>query len=296
MKKYLILFALLFSVIAHAASVPAFYGTIKQAEIKHANIAYYRFGEGKPLILVTGHGDTMTMWHPEFLKKMSKNHEVIIFDYPGIGASTIEGNYPNSMEQFSQIVQGFIATQNVNKPDILGFSMGGSLVLYMLTKAGDQFDHAIVIGAKAGGKKTIAPQSKFFNMLSDPEVTPANAIKTLLFPATAAKQANAYLEVLAQMPQEEMNPAALKAQAQTVTAENNGIGLWNQMPHILNNVLVVNGTDDLLTPVKNAAMIAEAIPGAWMVQIKDAGHGVLFQEPGFMADLAELFLNTTARS
>lgn len=132
MKKCLLL--LMFIHLSFAGGVPEFYGSMKQVTLGDKTITYYRFGAGKPLVLITGHGDSMTMWHPEFLKKVSANHQVIMFDYPGIGDSTTTGNYPKTMDELAQLVQSFIATQKLTKPDLLGFSMGGSLLLYMTTR------------------------------------------------------------------------------------------------------------------------------------------------------------------
>ncbi|MGQ3891344.1 alpha/beta fold hydrolase [Legionella sp. CNM-4043-24] len=291
MKSWLSALCLLFASLGFANAVPDFYGPLRHAEVGNANIAYYRFGFGAPLLLITGHGDAMTMWHPTLLKKLSKTREVIMFDYPGIGESTIKGEYPNSMEKLSSLVQAFIESQKLERPDLLGFSMGGSLALYMSTQNGSKYHHVVLVGAKAGGKKTVVPDARSFNMLNDTKISPATAIKTLLFPATAAPQADAYLKILSQMPIPKMNPDALKAQSEAVNAENQGEGVWDRLPLIKNRVLVINGTEDILTPVQNAPMIAAAIPGAWLAQIKGAGHGVLFQEPDFTGDLIELFLS-----
>lgn len=291
MRLWALFIGLFFGISAYAGSVPAFYGTLKTVDVQNAHIAYYRFGQGKPLVMVTGHGDNMLMWHPDFLQQISQHREVIMFDYPGIGQSTIKGAYPNTMAKMSSIVQAFIDSQKLTKPDILGFSMGGSLVLFMATEYSHQYDHVIVIGAKAGGKKTVVPEKKYFDMLSDPTIPPDVAAKTLLFPPSAAAQADAYLKVVASMPPEQMNKAALQAQAEAVNGENNGPGIWNQLVKINNKTLVISGTDDVLSPVQNAVMIASGINGAWLARINGAGHGVLFQQPQFIANLVELFLN-----
>ena len=291
MKQWLLIICLLIGSVASAGTVPDFYGPLKQAQVGDASISYYRFGTGAPLVMITGHGDAMVMWHPALLKKLSQTREVIIFDYPGVGESTIKGDYPDSMDKLSRLVQAFIENQQLDRPDLLGFSMGGSLALYMTTQYGDKYHHVVLVGAKAGGKKTVTPDPKYFNMLNDTKMSPAVAIKTLLFPATAAAQADAYLKVLSQMPIPKMNPEAMKAQSEAVNAENSGAGIWDKLPLIKNRVLVINGSDDILTPVQNAPMIASAIPGAWLAQIKGAGHGVLFQEPEFTGDLIELFLS-----
>lgn len=291
MKRFFFLFILLITSTIEAGSVPDFYGPLKKVTVNNASIAYYRFGYGAPLVMLTGHGDSMTMWHPAFLKKLSKNREVIIFDYPGIGESTITGDYPDSMDQLSKLVQSFISSQQLERPDMLGFSMGGSLLLYMATQNSSSYNHVVVVGAKAGGKKTIVPEEKYFKMLSDPKIAPDVAVKTLLFPANARPEADAYLKILSTMPKATMNGTALLAQAQAVNSENQGPGIWDLLSKIKNRTLVMNGTDDVLTPTQNAVMIASSIPGAWLMQIKGTGHGLLFQAPEFTGDLIELFLS-----
>jgi pimeloyl-ACP methyl ester carboxylesterase len=273
-----------------AAAVPSFYGPAQQVSVNQANISFYRFGSGKPLVMITGHGDNMNMWPPLLLKQLSKHRTIIIFDYPGIGKSTINGDFPSTFEELTNLIQAFIKSQKLNKPDILGFSMGGSLLLYLATQHSDAYDHIIVIGAKAGGKQTIQPSAANFNLLKNTDVSPAVVIKTLLFPASAGKQADAYINGVMQLPQEKMDKKALAAQATAVTADNEGTGIWNDLPNIHNKILVLNGMEDVLTPVQNAVMIAAAIPGAWLVQVQGAGHGILFQEPDFAERLLELFL------
>jgi pimeloyl-ACP methyl ester carboxylesterase len=46
-----------------------------------------------------------------------------------------------------------------------------------------------------------------------------------------------------------------------------------------NPTLVITGTGDLIVPPTNYLVIAEKIPGAWLVQIKGGGHGFMFQYP-----------------
>ncbi len=292
MRNILLILGLLISSVVHSGAIPEFYGSIKKTKVGNATISYYHFGHGKPLVLVTGHGNSMLMWHPEFLKQLSSHREVIMFDYPGIGESTIDGPYPNTIEQLSSLVTAFIDKLKLNEPDILGFSMGGSLVLRMATQNSSHFDHVIVVAAKAGGNQSVLPRRRYFDMLSDPDISPNVAIKTLLFPIKAIKQADAYFNVLSQLPPQKMDNAALKAQAQAIETEVGGEGILRHLVLIKSKVLVLNGAQDILTPVQNALMIADATPGAWLIQIRGAGHGVLFQEPEYSAQIMELFLRS----
>ena len=44
----------------------------------------------------------------------------------------------------------------------------------------------------------------------------------------------------------------------------------------------------------NSLKIVEKIPGAWLVQIKDAGHAVVDQYPAEISKILNTFLSTTS--
>lgn len=55
----------------------------------------------------------------------------------------------------------------------------------------------------------------------------------------------------------------------------------------------MTGTDDIVRPPANSIMLAEKIPGAWPVQTRDAGHGLMYQYPEKFAKVVETFLTVT---
>jgi pimeloyl-ACP methyl ester carboxylesterase len=58
--------------------------------------------------------------------------------------------------------------------------------------------------------------------------------------------------------------------------------------------LVITGTDDnLYQPHVNSLIIAGKIPGAWLVQIKGAGHQLPEQYPDKVNRVLQTFLSTT---
>ena len=61
--------------------------------------------------------------------------------------------------------------------------------------------------------------------------------------------------------------------------------------------LVITGMDDnMYAPYVNSLKIVEKIPGAWLVQIKNAGHAVMDQYPEEMGKIINTFLSTTAQT
>ena len=57
--------------------------------------------------------------------------------------------------------------------------------------------------------------------------------------------------------------------------------------------MVVTGTQDIAVPAANSLIIAQKIPGAWLVQIKGAGHGLMYQYPEKLSTVLQTFLTTT---
>jgi pimeloyl-ACP methyl ester carboxylesterase len=71
-------------------------------------------------------------------------------------------------------------------------------------------------------------------------------------------------------------------------------GACDELAKLAKPTLVITGTDDdKYQPYVNSLKIVEKIPGAWLVQIKDAGHAVMDQYPEEMGKIMNTFLSTT---
>jgi pimeloyl-ACP methyl ester carboxylesterase len=70
-------------------------------------------------------------------------------------------------------------------------------------------------------------------------------------------------------------------------------GACDDLAKIAKPTLVIAGTDDnFYNPHANALVIASKVPGAWLVQIKDAGHAVVDQYPDEVGKIVQTFLST----
>jgi pimeloyl-ACP methyl ester carboxylesterase len=75
----------------------------------------------------------------------------------------------------------------------------------------------------------------------------------------------------------------------------NWSGVCDAEAKLAKPTLVIAGTDDnLYVPHANALVIASKVPGAWLVQIKNAGHAVMAQYPAEIAKIVNTFLSTTS--
>jgi pimeloyl-ACP methyl ester carboxylesterase len=70
-------------------------------------------------------------------------------------------------------------------------------------------------------------------------------------------------------------------------------GVCDELAKLAKPTLVITGTDDIIVPTANSLVIAGKIPGAWLVQIANAGHAVMDQYPEEMGKIMNTFLSTT---
>jgi pimeloyl-ACP methyl ester carboxylesterase len=73
----------------------------------------------------------------------------------------------------------------------------------------------------------------------------------------------------------------------------NTFATCDELAKIAKPTLVITGTDDnYLVPYGNSLIVAGKIPGAWLVQVKNAGHAIMVQYPAAVAEILNTFRST----
>jgi len=65
----------------------------------------------------------------------------------------------------------------------------------------------------------------------------------------------------------------------------------DRLPGITNQVMFVVGTADTVVGAESSKKLASAIPGAWLVQFKNATHHLMFEAPAEFAKIVLTFLD-----
>ena len=73
----------------------------------------------------------------------------------------------------------------------------------------------------------------------------------------------------------------------------NWSGVCSQLSNISKPTLIITGTEDVGVPAANSLILVQKIPGAWLVQIKGGGHGLMFQYPEKFSSILQTFLSIT---
>ena len=89
-------------------------------------------GEGQPIILIHGFCETHAIWGP-LSEHLPSNHQVIAIDLPGFGQSP-PAPEPASIDSIAEHVQQWIVDSGLNKPLLVGHSLGGYVCLSMIAQ------------------------------------------------------------------------------------------------------------------------------------------------------------------
>jgi pimeloyl-ACP methyl ester carboxylesterase len=241
-------------------------------------IRYVSVGRGEPIILIHGWAADAEMWAPA-IQDLSRNYWVIALDCRGHGKSG-KPTDPNQygIEMLNDVLR-LMDHLGIPKAHILGYSMGGSITLKMLTLHPERFLTAVI-----GGSQGFRPQ--------DVDTPDTPLIKSLQsgMTLTDAQIANAPPNYPKPTPEqrkqmEQMNanqdPKALAA----VRLGYSGLIVdYNALKHNGVSTLVIYGGND--NPGRFDEL-KEILSNAEFKEIAGAGHAAASFSPEFVADVRD---------
>ena len=284
----------------------------KKVHVGDIDIAYKMLGKGDPILLFNGASDGMDAWDPSFLKGLSSNHTVIAFDTRGIG-NTTTGSKPYTYQQLANDSAGLLDALKIPKADVMGYSLGSYIAEQLAIMYPDKVNSLVLVGSSCGGKDHTSKPPEFINLQSDIVNKSLNNVSISheeMKKLVSASLGSGWIR---------LHPESLDIPANITTLQQLKPGLPPEIANNQNNVgkhwednpnwtgacdelaktarptLVITGTDDdKYQPHVNSLKIVEKIPGAWLVQIKDAGHAVMDQYPEEIGKILITFLSTTS--
>jgi pimeloyl-ACP methyl ester carboxylesterase len=282
---------------------------LEKVRVGDIDVAYKTFGKGEPILLFNGAGADMNGWEPSTLKVLSSNHTVIVSDYRGVG-NTTTGSKPFSIQQFANDTAGLLDALKIRKADVLGYSMGSFVAQQLAITHPEKVNRLILVAASCGGKEGI-PQSPQLQKMSIDMIN-----KSLNNISVSQEEMKSLISATLGSGWIRLNPDSLETVPEakdlfaSITPNNslkqikavqswfatNWSGICSQLTKISNPTLVIVGTDDVSVPTANSLVIAGKTPGAWLVQIKDAGHAIPSQYPDKINRVLQTFLSVTTTS
>jgi pimeloyl-ACP methyl ester carboxylesterase len=286
---------------------------VKKVHVGEIDIAYKVFGKGDPILLLNGASDGMNAWDPSLLRSLSSNHTLIVFDPRGIGNTTI-GSKPYTYQQLANDTAGLMDALKIPKAGVMGYSLGSYIAQQVTMMYPDKVNSLVLAGSSCGGKDHTPKPPEFIKLQSEVVNQSLNHIpvsKEEMQSLATASLGSGWIRL---HPESSVIPENITFQqlkpglppevlnAQNIVGkhwEDNPTwsGACDELAKLDKPTLVITGTDDnFYQPHVNSLKIAEKIPGAWLVQIKNAGHAVVDQYPAEVGMIMNTFLSTTGQN
>lgn len=97
--------------------------------LPRARLHYRDIGSGPPVVLVHGLGGQMRNFTYALAERLAPHHRLLIIDRPDAGYSTWTGSTDHSLAAHADVVADFIAALELDRPLLVGHSLGGAIGL-----------------------------------------------------------------------------------------------------------------------------------------------------------------------
>ncbi|MEB8337188.1 alpha/beta fold hydrolase [Streptomyces endophyticus] len=221
-------------------------------------------------------GQSGVQWRRTSEELAALGYRVIVPDLPGHGRSEPAPSGPvEDLSQYADWCQLLMSALKLERPYVVGCSIGGKIALDLAVRAGDEPAGAVVLAAEAGpGRVNVAGLRRELQDLAAPSRSDRTYLGTLAVVGSAAPPATA--ELIATMHRRE-DPAVSSADL---------IG-WGT--HDVRDALgsarcpvqLVAGEDDLWLDPEQVRRTAQALPHGRHVLLPGVGHYPMEEIDGF---------------
>ncbi|GAB3498322.1 alpha/beta fold hydrolase [Amycolatopsis cihanbeyliensis] len=240
--------------------------------LRHAGITidYQDEGTGDPLVLVHGHPFDRSMWHPQVSRFTAAGCRVIAADLRGYGRSTVvPGDTP--LETFARDLVGLLDHLGIDRVVLGGLSMGGQIVLEFHRLFPERLRGLVLAStsARADTPEVRDRRRATADRLLREGLTPyaEEVIDKMVAPHNIRELPEVAEHVLAMMKAAPPEGAAAALRGRAERPDYLAMLAGVAVP-----TLVVVGTEDGFTPVAEARLMHERIPGSVLRVIEGAAH------------------------
>jgi len=106
-------------------------GWAATADLGGYRLYYLEGGQGPPVLLLHGYGDSSYSWHRNFQPLIQAGFRVLALDLPGLGASEVPPDFDFTAESLAREIMAFLDYKALTQVHLIGNSLGGHLSLYL---------------------------------------------------------------------------------------------------------------------------------------------------------------------
>ncbi len=235
------------------------------------SIDYDVHGEGPPRLRIGGLRFGRWAWFRQ-VPAFSRHFKAITFDARG------ERDLDSGVTDLASDVVALLEHLGVGKTHVFGTSLGGFVAQELALMRPDLVDGLVLVGTSygRGGPETMSPWA-LADMIGLPSLNAERAVRKGLEAATSeAYRAGSPEEFERLVRWRLADSPSLSAYYEQVRAGAR-FDVSRDVGRITSPTRVIHGAADRFVPVANAAALAEAIPGAKLRVLDNAGHLVFIE-------------------
>ena len=248
------------------------------AKIGSLNIYYEIIGKGPPLAMIRGVGSNVDHWY-EQVSALSQKFQLLIFDNRGIARSSDPGG-PFTIRDMATDTIALMEAVGIEKAHVLGYSMGGMIAQEMALNHPQRIGGLVLVATDCGISRRIKARpeaSRLFSEMVRLGTKEARlAAERCLFAGQTFENNPAVIRRYAEVSQRFPAAQAMLARQWAAVKQHDAS---QRLRLISSPTLAITGSEDVLIPPQNSALLAELIPGAHSASIDGGGHLFLIEQP-----------------
>jgi pimeloyl-ACP methyl ester carboxylesterase len=241
---------------------------------KGTQIAYQRSGMGPPLVLLHGFIVDSRTWRPQ-IEALSSDFDVIAWDAPGCGKSSDPGE-EFTMADSADCLAGMLEAIGVAPAHICGLSWGATMALEFYRNYPGKVRSLILADTYAGWTGSLGEEAaaqRLARCLRESEMPAEEWVPQWVPDAFSTGASKELLNELTSI-MWDFHPVGFRAMSRAVSPDFREV-----LPQVSVPTLLLWGEDDKRSPLACGEAMRDAIPGARLVVITNAGHVSNMEQP-----------------
>ncbi len=265
--------------------------SFRTIDVDDVTLAYAVAGQGEPLLLIMGFGGTMDYWGFPFLSHLAKSFKVIAFDNRGVGESSLGTESP-SISRFALDAAALLDRLGYPSAHVLGWSMGGYIAQELVLERPDLLRRLVLYGTCSDHRAALAARKEAFGELMDTSLSDQGRTEValkMLFPTTWLQEHPGFAQAFVSRPMTVYSRCAdgIAGQVEAIASWE---GCTSRLGRINARTLVIAGEMDHVISPDLSRKTAELMPNGRYDSFPDGGHGLIYQYPKELAQMAAGFL------
>lgn len=238
--------------------------------VNEINVNYIDEGVGDVVLMLHGWGSNAGLFKSQ-IDVLKKQYRVIALNLPGFGGSD-EPKTPFNVDDYAHFVLDFLNKLEINDVSLIGHSVGGRIIIKLMSYDNKNINvNKIVLVDSAGVKpKTQSKKTAKTYIYKISKKIVGNPVSKKLFP-------NALDNLKSKHGSADYRSATPMMRDTLVKIVNED--LTELFPKNTADTLIVWGTNDFDTPIKDGYLMEKMMPNSALVAIEGAGHYSFLDNP-----------------